>query len=63
MRFKASQNKNNETCAENEYCVSQYSRRASLVKEFCLDMQEHNIPDLETAERPSQQTLRPRDFA
>ena len=63
MRFKASQKKNNETCAENEYCVSQYSRRASLVKEFCLDMQEHNIPDLETAERPSQQTLTPRDFA
>lgn len=37
MRIKASKKQNKGTFGEGNDCVEQYSRRASLVNEFCLD--------------------------
>jgi hypothetical protein len=34
-----------------------------LVREFCLDAQEHDLPDMEAAEQLLQQTFTPSDFA
>ncbi|MGB5625227.1 MAG: hypothetical protein WBM61_05800 [Woeseiaceae bacterium] len=63
MRLKSSVKKNKSTCGEGKYCVQLYSRRASLVNEFCLDKQENNIADIEAAERLLRQTMGPCDFA
>lgn len=63
MRLKSSSKQNNGTCGEGKYCVQLYSRRATLVNEFCLDKQENNIPDIEAAEELLRQTLAPCDFA
>ena len=63
MRMKTSKKPNLGTCGEGKYCVQLYSRRASLVSEFCLDMQENNLLDLEAAEQLLRQTLSPCDFA
>ena len=46
MRIKATKKPANESCGEGKYCVQLYSRRAALVSEFCLDMQENNLSDL-----------------
>jgi len=63
MRIKASKKQNNETCGEGEICVQLYSRRASLVSEFCLDAQENNLADLDAAEQLMRHTMTPCDFA
>jgi hypothetical protein len=63
MRLKSSIKQNNETCGEGKYCVQLYSRRASLVTEFCLDEQENNIADIDAAEKLLRETMGPCDFA
>ena len=63
MRLKPSIKQNNGTCGEGKYCVQLYSRRASLVTEFCLDKQENNIADTEAAEKLLHETIGPCDFA
>ena len=63
MRIKTSNKQKDGTCGEGKYCVQMYSRRALLVKEFCLDAQENNISSMEGAEQLLRQTLTPRDFA
>ncbi len=63
MRINASKKQNNETCGEGEICVQLYSRRASLVSEFCLDAQENNLADLDAAEQLMRHTMTPCDFA
>jgi len=63
MRLKPSIKKNNQTCGEGKYCVQLYSRRASLVNEFCLDKQDNNIADIEDAEKLLRQTVASCDFA
>lgn len=63
MRIKASEKEQNGTCGEGKYCVQIYSRRAALVSEFCLDMQENDVPDMAAAETFLRQNLRPCDFA
>lgn len=63
MRLKSSIKRNNRTCGEGEYCVKLYSRRASLVNEFCLDKQENNIVDMEAAEKLLRRAILPCDFA
>lgn len=63
MRLKSSKKQNNGTCGEGKYCVQLYSRRASLVNEFCLDKQENNIVDIEAAEKLLRQSIGPCDFA
>jgi hypothetical protein len=63
VRLKSSIKKTNGTCDEGEYRVELYSRRATLVDEFCLNKREHNIPDIEAAEKLLRQTMGPCDFA
>ena len=63
MRIKASDKQENGTCGEGNYCVQLYSRRASLVSEFCLDAQENNLADMDAAEQLLRQTMTPCDFA
>lgn len=63
MRIKTSKRPNNKTCGEGKYCVQIHSRRAALVNEFCLDMQDNNVTDLEAAEQLLRETLTPCDFA
>ena len=63
MGIKTSNKQDDGTCGEGKYSVQLYSRRAILVKEFCLDAQENNIADIEDAEQLLRHTLTPRDFA
>jgi hypothetical protein len=63
VRLKSSIKKSNGTCDEGDYCVQLYSRRASLVDEFCLNKRENNIPDIAAAEKLLRQTMGPCDFA
>ena len=63
MRLKSSIRQNNATCGEGNYCVQLYSRRASLVKEFCLDKQGNEIADDEAAEKLLCEAMGPCDFA
>jgi hypothetical protein len=63
MGIKTSNKQDDGTCGEGKFCVQLYSRRAVLVKEFCLDAEENNIADMEAAEQLLRQALTPRDFA
>lgn len=63
MRIKSSNQKENGSCGEGKYRVLLYSRRASLVNEFCLDPQKDKIEDLQAAEQFLRDTLAPCDFA
>jgi hypothetical protein len=63
MGIKIRNKQDDGTCGEGKYCVQLYSRRAVLVREFCLDAQENNIADMEAAEQLLRHTLTPRDFA
>lgn len=63
MRLKTNIEQDPVNCGEGNYRVQVYSRRASLIKEFCLDKQANNIADMESAEEFLRQTLTPCDFA
>jgi len=63
MRIRTKKNQINGSCGEGTYRVQLYSRRASLVNEFCLDTRENRILDLEAAEGLLRETLTPCDFA
>lgn len=63
LRLKTSIKQNNANCGEGDYCVQVYSRRASLINEFCLDKQANNIADMKSAEDLLLQTMAPCDFA
>jgi len=63
VHHKSSIKQNNETRGEAKYCPQLYSRRASLVNEFCLDRQKNNIAEIEAAEKLLRQAAGPRDFA
>ena len=59
MRIKASKKRESESRGDDAYCVQLYSRRASLVQEFCLDKRENDVSDLEPAENPLHRALTP----
>jgi len=59
VRLRSGIQPNNGTCGDGKYCVQLYSRRASLVNEFCLDKRENNIVDIEAAEELLRQTMAP----
>lgn len=63
MRLRSSVKPGDGACGEGEYCVQLYSRRASLVSEFCLDKQDNQIANIEAEERLLRQTMSPCDFA
>jgi hypothetical protein len=58
MRIKTSKKEENGTCGEGKYRVLLYSRRASLVNEFCLDTQDNEVADMQAAEQLLRDTLR-----
>jgi hypothetical protein len=63
VRLKSSTKQANGICGEGSYCVQLYSRRSTLVSEFCLDRKENNITDIEAAAELLRKTLVPCDFA
>lgn len=63
MRIKTGKKPDDGTYGEGKYRVQLHSRRAALVKEFCLDAKDNNLADLEAAEAFLRRTLAPCDFA
>ena len=63
MRLTTTAKEENKTCGEGSYRVQVYSRRASLVNEFCLGRQENNIANIEAAEKLLRETMAPCDFS
>jgi hypothetical protein len=59
MRFKPKRRQPGADCKTGTYRVQLYSRRALLIKEYCLDARENGISDLEAAEEHLRQTLPP----
>lgn len=63
MRIKTSRKPDGATGGEGKFRVRLHSRRAALVKEFCLDAKANELEDLEAAEEFLRRTLVPCDFA
>lgn len=63
MRFKARKRKQDIPCDTATYRVQIYSRRALLIREFCLDANENGISGIDDAEEHLRQTLPPTDAA
>jgi len=63
VRPKTSEKRDDSICGEGQICVQLYSRRASLVNEFRLDKQEHNLADIAAAEAYLRRTMAPCDLA
>ena len=61
MRFKAKRRQQQTDCNTGTYRVQLYSRRALLIREFCLDARENGLSDMEAAEEHLRQTLPPTD--
>ena len=61
MRFKAKRRQQEAASSTGTYRVQLYSRRAVLIKEFCLDARENGLADMEAAEEHLRQTLPPTD--
>lgn len=61
MRFKAKRRQQQADCNTGTYRVQLYSRRALLIREFCLDARENGLGDMEAAEEHLRQTLPPTD--
>ncbi|MDH3849232.1 MAG: hypothetical protein OEV03_07505 [Gammaproteobacteria bacterium] len=61
MRFKPKRRRQEPACTTGTYRVQLYSRRALLIREFCLDAQENGLKNMEAAEEHLRQTLPPTD--
>jgi len=61
MRFKTKRRQQQGECNTGTYRVQLYSRRARLIREFCLDARENGLSDMEAAEEHLRQTLPPTD--
>jgi hypothetical protein len=61
MRFKSKRRKKAPDCTTGTYRVQLYSRRALLIREFCLDARENGLEDMAAAEEHLRQTLPPTD--
>lgn len=63
MRINLGKKKVESCGGEGKFRVLLYSRRASLVREFCLDSRKDEVADLQDAEQRVRDTLTPCDFA
>ncbi len=63
MRFKAKRRQKQADCGTGTYRVQLYSRRALLIREFCLEAREKGLSNMEAAEEHLRQTLPPTDSA
>ncbi len=61
MKFKARKRKQDVDCSTGTYRVQLYSRRALLIREFCLDANENGLGSMDAAEEHLRQTLPPCD--
>lgn len=61
MQFKTRRQQKNLDCDTGTYRVQLYSRRAVLIREFCLDARENGLSDMAAAEEHLRQTLPPTD--
>lgn len=61
MRFKSKRRKGEPDRSTGTYRVQLYSRRALLIREFCLDARENGLDDLDAAEEHLRRTLPPTD--
>ena len=61
MRFRSNKRRQEVGSDTGTYRVQLYSRRAALIKEFCLDAHENGLADMEAAEEHLRQTLPPTD--
>lgn len=61
MRFKSRRRKDDPDRKTGTYRVQLYSRRAVLIREFCLDARENGLDDMDAAEEHLRQTLPPTD--
>jgi hypothetical protein len=59
MRFKYKRRRQEASSGNGSYRVQLYSRRALLIKEFCLDARENGLDDMEAAAEHLRQTLPP----
>ena len=59
MRFKSKRRQQEPGCNTGTYRVQLYSRRALLIREFCLDARENGLNDMEAAEEHLRQTIPP----
>ena len=61
MRLKLKRRQRDPAATTGTYRVQLYSRRAVLIREFCLDAHENGLDDMEAAEEHLRQTLPPTD--
>ncbi len=61
MRFKLKRRQQQADCNTGTYRVQLYSRRALLIREFCLDARDNGLSDMAAAEEHLRQTLPPTD--
>ena len=63
MRFTAKRRPQEAASKTGTYRVQLYSRRAVLIREFCLDARENGLADMEAAEEHLRRTIPPTDSA
>ena len=61
MKFKAIKQQQDTQCSTGKYRVQLYSRRALLIREFCLDANENGLSGMDAAEEHLRRTLPPAD--
>ena len=61
MRFKLKRRQQQADCNTGTYRVQLDSRRALLIREFCLDARDNGLSDMAAAEEHLRQTLPPTD--
>ena len=61
MRFKSRRREQKPDRKSGKYRVQLYSRRALLIREFCLDAHENGLDDMDAAEEHLRRTLPPTD--
>ena len=61
MKFMARKRQQEVQCNTGTYRVQLYSRRALLIREFCLDANENGLSSMDAAEEHLRQTLPPCD--
>lgn len=59
MKFKGKKRKQDAECGTGTYRVQLYSRRALLIREFCLDADENGLSGMDAAEEHLRRTLPP----
>lgn len=61
MKLKARKRQQDMQCDTGKYRVQLYSRRALLIREFCLDANENGLGSMDAAEEHLRRTLPPSD--